>query len=406
MTRILAVSHTPVWPVRSGSAVRRLMALEALGRIGSVDLLYVGEVEYLTSAVPNDAPVSNVIEMPVPRHRPTAIERLLWSVRPARPLQMLEWQRDARKEPPVEHYDVLWCFRPVAFDLARQVRASTVVVDFDDLEDQKLRLAHRARTRRGPMGRRFAERRNIQAWRRYQARIAREVDAVVVCSEEDAEALGNANVHVVPNGSPSVSPRSVSPGGATLILVGLFDYEPNADAAEFFVHSILPRIRQAVPEASLRLVGPSSRRVERLAGPGVTIVGEVPDLAVEYERADISVAPIRFGGGTRIKILEAFSRRIPVVSTTMGAAGLGARHGRELLLADDAEAFADACVALLTDEHLAQDLQAAAFTLYTASFSQAAVDRAVERVVDDARAGWRPGAAGQPPSGGSPPAPG
>lgn len=384
MNRILAISHTPIWPLRSGSAIRRLMTVEALATLGPVDLLYVGEASGLGAHVPDAAPISGVRELPVARRRLTATQRLLWSLRPTRPLQVLEWQpKRANPIVPGRSYDLAWYFRPVAYHLTSHVDARRTVVDLDDLEDVKLRLARATRPGRGSRRRRFAERRNATAWARYQRQVASDVDAVVVCSDEDRRALGLSNVHVVPNGFPDVGPRSGRPEAGTMLLVGLFDYEPNADAAEFMVHGVLPRILRSVPDAHLRLVGRTTPRVERLAGPHVTVVGEVPDLAPEYERAAISVAPIRFGGGTRIKILESFAREVPVVSTTMGAAGLGACSDQELLLADDEKTFAAACATLLSDPHHGRRLCRAGHARWRSSFSQLAVTDAVVRAVGD-----------------------
>ena len=103
----------------------------------------------------------------------------------------------------------------------------------------------------------------------------------------------------------------------------------------------------------MRLVGTADPLVQALdAPPAVTVVGRVPEIVTELERADLVAVPIRFGSGTRVKILEAFSHRLPVVSTTMGAEGLGLEDGRHLLLADSPEDFASACARLLTDRDL------------------------------------------------------
>lgn len=104
-------------------------------------------------------------------------------------------------------------------------------------------------------------------------------------------------------------------------------------------------------------MGTVNRQVEALGAlPGVTVTGWVPDMAAELARADLAVAPILYGGGTRIKILEAFAHRLPVVSTTVGVEGLDAVAGRHLLVADDPRAFADACARALLEEPLRKGL--------------------------------------------------
>ena len=116
-----------------------------------------------------------------------------------------------------------------------------------------------------------------------------------------------------------------------MLLAGSFSYPPNADAAHYFVSNILPLIRRNRPDVTLRLVGEPTASVTALAGdPAVTVVGWVPDIEVELARADVAVVPLRYGSGTRVKILEAAAHRIPVVSTTIGAEGLGFEDGRHL----------------------------------------------------------------------------
>jgi glycosyltransferase involved in cell wall biosynthesis len=136
------------------------------------------------------------------------------------------------------------------------------------------------------------------------------------------------------------------------------DYLPNEDAVLYFCNSILPLIRKSNEQISLRVVGiqmPESIR-KLSARPGVTIVGKVNDVAPEYERTRVMVVPLRAGSGTRIKILEAFSFGIPVVSTAVGAAGLDVTHEVQLLIADTPEEFAAACLRLIDDERLAETL--------------------------------------------------
>ena len=104
------------------------------------------------------------------------------------------------------------------------------------------------------------------------------------------------------------------------------------------------------------------------------MVGPVPDITTELRRADMVVVPIRFGSGTRVKIIEAFAHRIPVVSTTLGAEGLGVEDGRHLLLADTAQGLAASCAQLLTEPDLRQRLVDAAHQLYLDTFEREVVE--------------------------------
>ena len=109
-----------------------------------------------------------------------------------------------------------------------------------------------------------------------------------------------------------------------------------------------PALRELVPDAEIRLVGEHLPDLDSLDDrPRVTVTGRVPDIATELARADVVVVPVRYGSGTRLKILEAFAQRVPVASTSLGAEGLGAEDGVQLLLGDTGPDLAEACARLL-----------------------------------------------------------
>ena len=113
----------------------------------------------------------------------------------------------------------------------------------------------------------------------------------------------------------------------------------------------------------LRLVGEHGSRLTRPAGPGVELPGFVEDLAPEYAAADVVVVPLRHGGGTRIKLLEAFAYGVPVVASPVAAAGLDVSDGHHLVVARDPEQTAEAVAAILLDGERSARLAAAAGTL-------------------------------------------
>ena len=134
---------------------------------------------------------------------------------------------------------------------------------------------------------------------------------------------------------PNTYPRPTRPVGdpaadrpPVVLFQGNLGYPPNIDAAQWLATAIAPLIRAAVPATEVRLVGRPGTNVTELHRPGVvTVVGEVPSMEEELARATVAVVPVRYGSGTRVKILESFAHRVPVVSTTLGAGGLG-RRGR------------------------------------------------------------------------------
>jgi polysaccharide biosynthesis protein PslH len=171
-----------------------------------------------------------------------------------------------------------------------------------------------------------------------------------------AQRAGQTLVLTVPN-TIAIAPlrRAPAPGQArrkarTIIFVGNMGYVPNADAVAWFAKRVWPRLRRRFP-IPLRLVvvganpPPSVARLDRRAG--ITVTGAVADVAPYYAAADLAIVPVRGGGGTRIKLLEAAERGVPLVATAFGAAGTRLRNGIELAIAEDATAFIRACAALL-----------------------------------------------------------
>jgi glycosyltransferase involved in cell wall biosynthesis len=137
-------------------------------------------------------------------------------------------------------------------------------------------------------------------------------------------------------------------------MIGLMTYPPNADAARYFARDVLPAVRARVPEASFSVVGRHDGTLDDISGhPGVDVVGPVEDVEPVLRGTAAVVVPLRAGGGTRLKVLEAWAHALPVVSTSVGCEGLGAEPGVDLLIGDNATDLASACAHLLTDADMA-----------------------------------------------------
>ncbi len=180
-------------------------------------------------------------------------------------------------------------------------------------------------------------------------------------------------VKVVPNTIevPESVRRDVRSPVLRLLFVGNLGYEPNVDAALRIAQELVPRLRQGGTPVELRIAGSHPvPEVAALAGPGIEVCADPADLAPHYAWADLALAPIRAGGGTRIKILEAFAARVPVVATPIGAEGLAVRDGEHLLLADGTEGLAAGCRRLKADGRLTQRLTANALDLVRERYSR------------------------------------
>jgi glycosyltransferase involved in cell wall biosynthesis len=178
---------------------------------------------------------------------------------------------------------------------------------------------------------------------------------------ELASQYKDANLGVLPNGVriPSESTGGSRDGPFTFLFVGNLGYYPNEDALLFFCAEVLPHLRALASQRfCLRIIGthPSRRLLALSAYREVTVIGGVPDVAVHYGAADAVVVPLRAGGGTRIKVLEAFSYRRPVVSTSLGAEGIDVRHGVHLLIGDTPVDLARQSMRLMESPALRREL--------------------------------------------------
>ncbi len=209
--------------------------------------------------------------------------------------------------------------------------------------------------------------RNWLMWRKlllFESRWIRRFKVCIAVSNQDADVIRrmspNTEVHVVPNGvniRQFASPRSER-SQRNLLFFGTLSYGPNADGITWFCREVLPRVRNRIPEIELDITGiDSTPRIMQLASQtGVNVLGFVPDIRERLWSATATVVPLHVAGGTRLKILEAMAAECPVVSTTIGAEGLGVIDGKHLLIADEAEAFATAIVNLVASPKMRREM--------------------------------------------------
>lgn len=228
-------------------------------------------------------------------------------------------------------------------------RAPRVLVDHDaSLRD--------LRAWRGPL-RRLVGALDERAWRKFERRGIEQVQAVVVFTERDRRTLDGLGtgtpVRRIPFGVPlphvPLSPAGTAPPG--VLFVGNFRHAANADAAVWLGRSLFPPVRVALPEARLTIVGASpTPDVLALAEDGVSVTGKVRDVAPYLDQAAVVAAPIRVGGGMRVKVLEALAAGKAVVATPLAVEGLDVVSGEQLEVAASAEDFTSALECLLRDE--------------------------------------------------------
>lgn len=394
--RVLFVTNRATWPAYPGFKARAGLLLECLARDHDVTAVVVLPERQDEPAIPPHVHLAASATLEVPK--------------PSKPWAVLRW---ATLGVPMPFATVQWerARRPVAevlagsvFDLVVAIDATTVrflpddlpaplVVDFDDLQDKKIAHRRRARADHPTSGLRarlevLVDVVDQRRWQRIQERLLDRAAMVTVCSLADVAELGRANVGEVANGYRGPARPIWEPtvgGPPTLLYVGDMSYRPNIEAASMLAERVLPLVRERIPDCRVRIVGRGGDRIRHLgAVPGVEIVGPVPDVVPELAAASICAVPLLSGGGTRIKILEAFAYGLPVVSTTVGAEGLAVVDGRDLLIADEPEGLAEAVCDLIGDPERARRMSAAAHHLYATTYTPDAIAEQVRAVVDGA----------------------
>jgi glycosyltransferase involved in cell wall biosynthesis len=241
-----------------------------------------------------------------------------------------------------------------------------------------------ARLQRGPV-------------RLFEADAARNVARVAAVSRSDAayfDAFANGRVELVPNGVDCENFRARrEPGPRRVLFLGSLDYSANVDAVEYLVREILPRLESADVDIVIAGSNPSSslHKLARESRVPVSVIGFVEDTEPEFANARMLVVPLRMGGGTRLKILEALARGTPVVSTSVGCAGLELTPEEELLVADSPAEFAASVDRLLADDDLCVRLATAGRAAVERRYDWREIAPAFDRAVS-AAAGRDPGA--------------
>lgn len=350
--RILYVSS--VWPGEAtfGGELRSSNVLRALEQMGTVEVLILDDKT--GNADFNSEKCKGL----------TAVRTLEVEQRPnERLIEKIRWTLDPRSDYPygcgvgrgelrsvlhnLEEFDLIWFFQmrsPDAFPNAAWPRS---VVDIDNVpsmcERTKLQAASATRDRL------LALKRSLSWWRREKL-LGDRFNVLAVCSEEDRNYLRRIGIkvpiHVIPNGfeRPAAEPVRNPATPPRIGFIGLFEYTPNRDGIHWFVNQCWPRIKCEMPDARLRLVGRDSDGPLKPFGPDVDGLGWLANPSDEISTWSAMVVPVHVGAGTRVKIAHGFSEKCPIVSTVLGARGYGAVDGREMFLADTAEAFSNACI--------------------------------------------------------------
>jgi glycosyltransferase involved in cell wall biosynthesis len=376
--RILFLSPRQALPARSGAKLREYHFLRALGASADVTYLYFSD--------PGAAPLT-VADLPfcrqvvaIPKPPSYGLGKTVQGLCGRWPLPILnytsaEMNAAAARILSSSSFDIvhLESIHMVRYALAAIERnASTrTVYNWHNIESEAMR---RYSESGASMARRWYASLTAKKLEALEMLILRSAFGHVVCSEREREQLRQrvpqARIEVIENG---VDTRYFAGSGAgdkarpRLVFIGAMDYFPNSDAALFFANEIWPHILRRLGNAELTIVGANPGPAVRALGdlPGVTVTGTVPDVRPFYNGALAAVVPLRTGGGTRLKILEAMAAGVPVISTPLGAEGLDVTDGENVLLVkpEDVDGWIDRVTGLAASPSLCAQLTGSALRL-------------------------------------------
>ena len=386
---ILALSTWYPHPPDNGSKLRAHYLLKALYERHAVTVAAFCPSHAIDRARPTDEPsplnVQPVYDDPF-RH----VAAAQW-IKFASPIPVIYWPSRAMRQAVAElaareAWEVVVAIQAPAAPYALSFKSTPKVLDIDTALSFQMRE-------------RYAAHGGARAWLSwqkahvYERRLFRQFQACALVAHNEQPYLQSlvrgtpCQTAIVPNGVDCAHNRpgrfTVRPN--TLVYNGALTYNVNYDAAQYFLSDIYPLIRQQSPEVSFTVTG-STAGVDRAGlrlDASVTLSGYVDDIRSVVGSSAICVVPLRQGSGTRLKILEAMALGTPVVSTRKGAEGLEVRHGEHLLLADDAQTFAQHTLTLLRDPALGQRLSAEARRLVEEQYDWSFIGQRFVRLIED-----------------------
>ncbi|RKU24815.1 hypothetical protein C6499_16450 [Candidatus Poribacteria bacterium] len=397
--KILFLSLRCPYPPHRGDRIRSYNFIKQLAKQHAVTLVYFAESETDIESAKHLEPFCERIEW-VRFHRSFAFLNTGVHCLSKHPLQLHYWyapqmQRRINELLAQERFELIHAQLFRMGQYVTEVQGPAKVLDLCD--SLALNLSRRAELESNPWlakikldctPKRFLVKLEEKRVRRYEVDIMKAFDCGTVVARFDRDYLlaqdDTLNLSIVPMGVDLgyFQPNPITDPAPMLLFTGTMNYFPNADAAIYFCDEVFPRIRERHPKACFYIVGNHpSEPVKRLeAQAGVTVTGYVPDVRPYFEKASVFVAPLRAGSGIQTKNLEAMAMGVPVVTTSVGAMGLEADIGKELLVADTPTDFAEQVIHLLDNKCLRQTLAQTARTRVENSYSWEAIGERLKHV--------------------------
>lgn len=385
--KILCVTHhNPAGP-DNGGVIRTRNIFQLLSRIGRVRLVLTGGDEVM--AVANKATLAGFELAGVIQFQPTAPWSLADHLRnefDGRFVNIDRWQASLpdqeRLRRLIAEHDLVWIHNLQMANRCGLDRWPHSVLDIDDVPSKQYQteVAHAT-----GWVKKLRRERQVLLWRRREGKLLERFDALCVCSEQDRDIIGDSDrIFCVPNAfAPPATDLDRRPATPPRVgFVGNFRHPPNHQGMAWFVEKVWPLILEKVPTARLRVIGEGGENQNWPAGRNIDILGWMAETHNEMTTWALTVVPIFVGGGTRVKIVEAFSRRCPVVATSLGAYGYDVTDGMELLISDSAEDFSAKCIQIVNQPALGETLAENAWRKFNEKWTWEAQVGTVTRVVE------------------------
>ncbi len=414
--RVLFLMPRVSWPPQTGLMLRNYHLARALSRCAEVtcltfadDAREVSDAERAELPPPPESWAAQVVT--VPRAAAYTPGKILRGAVGPKPVTVLNYTTPAFSDAlaqllHIQQFDVVQIETSTLGAYLPVIRAAPnrplAVCDWHNIDSELMRRY----SEKAPLSRKFYAQLTARRIAQFERWTLENYDGHIACSERDAAQLRaitpTARVSVIENGvdvdyytdaklarayaiwcKEIQNPKSK----IRLLYVGSMDYHANIDAVTYFARHIWPEIHRQRPELLFTIAGrkPAPEVLALGQLPGIEVTGTVPDVRPYYASAVAQIVPLRVGSGSRLKILEAMAAGVPVVSTTLGAEGLGVRDGHDIALADDADAMARALFGLCDNEEKRRGVAVQARNLVRQKYDWTALGTALAQAQETLR---------------------
>jgi sugar transferase (PEP-CTERM/EpsH1 system associated) len=393
--RVLQFAPRVCWPLDTGAKLRNYHLARVLAQRSHVSLLAFSDQE---QSSPNLTELYEQVIM-VARDSAYTFPKLVRGALGKTPLPVLNYTTESMKRAlsrvlSENYFDIIQIESIHLMAYLAIIRAAAqkpiVVCDWHNLESELMRRY----SEQEPRGlRRAYAGRTARLMSEFEQRAVREFDAHVVVSQRDEQRLRDLNpgarIFLIENGVDTAFYSDlgarVESQARRIVFVGSMDYHANIDGVVGFAREVWPRLRERRPELVFTVVGkdpaPEVRELAKIAG--IEVTGTVDDVRPFYREAIAAVVPLKVGGGSRLKILEAMAAGVPVVATTLGAEGLGVRHDENILIADSNEELAEAIISLVESGSQRRDLIEAGRALVSRHYDWSSLGASLFRAYEE-----------------------